>query len=214
MSGRSFSPLDHFLDSLDRGLRASLAHRTGSARPSPAEGIEEAELDARERRHVAGLMRINHAGEVAAQALYQSQALTARDPAVAARMQHAADEEIDHLAWCGARLEELGESPSRLTPLWYGGAFAIGTAAGLLGDRWNLGFVAETERQVCRHLEDHMQQLPPQDARSRAVVQQMHKEESEHGSAALAAGGAELPAPVQRLMWMASRVMTTVAYRV
>ncbi|MEA5446558.1 2-polyprenyl-3-methyl-6-methoxy-1,4-benzoquinone monooxygenase [Gammaproteobacteria bacterium AB-CW1] len=206
--------MDRLLAGFDRGLRTMFAGQTRSARPSPAESIPDADMEDEERRHVAGLMRINHAGEVAAQALYQSQALTARNPAVTDRMQEAADEEIDHLAWCAARLEELGEGPSRLTPLWYAGAFSIGTVAGTFGDRWNLGFVAETESQVVHHLEDHMGRLPPQDKRSRAILSQMQKEENEHRENALEEGGSELPAPVRGLMWAASRVMTTLAYRV
>ncbi len=217
MSDRHLSPIDRLIAGLDEGLRTVCANRTRSARPSPAdslsdEGPDEG-LSEDEREHAAGLMRINHAGEVAAQALYQSQALTARDRDVAERLQHAADEEVDHLAWCGARLEELGSGPSKLTPLWYGGAFAIGTLAGVAGDRWNLGFVAETERQVCAHLEDHLQRLPESDARSRAVVRQMHTEEAEHGEAATAAGGSELPRPVRDIMWATSRVMAGLAYR-
>ncbi|WP_445353982.1 2-polyprenyl-3-methyl-6-methoxy-1,4-benzoquinone monooxygenase [Natronospira bacteriovora] len=205
--------MDQLLSGLDRGLRTMFAGQTRSARPSPGNAHPDAELSESERRHVAGLMRINHAGEVAAQALYQSQALTARDRQVAERMQAAADEEVDHLAWCGARLEELGEGPSKLTPVWYTGAFTIGTVAGAFGDRWNLGFVAETERQVCHHLEDHMGRLPAQDKRSRAILQQMHTEEDEHRENALNEGGSELPAPVRGMMWAASRVMTTLAYR-
>jgi 3-demethoxyubiquinol 3-hydroxylase len=213
MTERRYSPLDQLLTGLDHGLRSMFANQTRSARPSPGSTQPESELNDSERRHVAGLMRINHAGEVAAQALYQSQALTARDRAVAERMQEAADEEIDHLAWCGARLEELGEAPSRLTPLWYAGAFSIGTVAGTFGDRWNLGFVAETEKQVCQHLEDHIGKLPPQDKRSRAILTQMHREEAEHRENAIKEGGSTLPRPVQGLMWAASRVMTSIAYR-
>lgn len=213
MKERHYSPLDQLLIGLDHGLRSMFANQTRSARPSPGSTQPESELNDSERRHVAGLMRINHAGEVAAQALYQSQALTARDRAVAERMQEAADEEIDHLAWCGARLEELGEGPSRLTPFWYAGAFSIGTLAGAFGDRWNLGFVAETENQVCRHLQDHIGKLPAQDKRSRAILTQMHQEEAEHQENAIREGGSDLPGPVKGVMWAASRVMTSIAYR-
>lgn len=211
---RVLSAADRFITGLDRGLRTVFGARTRSARPSPAGTIKEADLTDDERRHAAGLMRINHAGEVAAQALYQSQALTARNPATTDRMQTAADEEIDHLAWCGARLEELDDRPSHLTPFWYAGAFTIGTLAGTFGDRWNLGFVAETESQVVHHLEDHMGRLPEQDRRSRVILSQMREEENEHRHNALEEGGSELPRPVKGLMWAASRVMTTLAYRI
>jgi len=214
MSDRRLSSVDRLFAGLDRGLRTMFSGQTLSARPSPAADHPDVELDEGERRNVAGLMRINHAGEVAAQALYQSQALTARNPAITDRMQAAADEEIDHLAWCASRLEELGESPSQLTPLWYMGAFSIGTIAGTLGDRWNLGFVAETEAQVCHHLEGHLDKLPTKDKRSRAILAQMHEEENEHRENAMEEGGSPLPEPVKGLMWAASRVMTTLAYRV
>jgi len=213
MNQRQFSPLDRLVAGLDRGLRTMFSGQTRSARPSPAEGLPEADLSDEEKRHVAGLMRINHAGEVAAQALYQSQALTARKPETSERMQAAADEEIDHLAWCASRLEELDDHSSYLTPLWYAGAFSVGSIAGAFGDRWNLGFVAETESQVVRHLEDHMGRLPQQDQRSRAVLSQMQAEEEEHRQHALEEGGSQLPAPVKGMMWAASRVMTTLAYR-
>lgn len=213
MSHTEASPLDRLIRSLDEGLRTLCADPTPTARPTPEPEGDSRELDDQERRHAAGLMRINHAGEIAAQALYQAQALTARDTEVAKRMQHSADEEIDHLAWCQIRLEELGSGPSRLAPLWYAGAFGVGTLAGLAGDRWSLGFVGETERQVCQHLEDHMQHLPEGDERSRAILRQMHVEEQEHGDAAMDAGGSELPEAIRTLMWASSRVMTTLAYR-
>lgn len=211
---RVLSATDRLIAGLDRGLRTLFAGQTRSGRANPADGLAEAELSDAERRHAAGLMRINHAGEVAAQALYQSQALTARNPATTERMQAAADEEIDHLAWCAARLEELDDRPSRLSPCWYAGAFTIGTIAGTFGDRWNLGFVAETESQVVHHLEDHLGRLPRHDERSRAILTRMRSEENEHRENALREGGGELPAPIKGLMWAASRVMTTVAYRV
>ena len=157
-------------------------------------------------------MRVNHVGEICAQALYQSQALTAKDPSLRAKMQSAADEEVDHLAWCEQRLEELGSRKSILNPVWYAGSFAIGAAAGIAGDKWNLGFVAETERQVVEHLESHLTVLPEQDRRSREVVEQMKQDEAEHARMAVGAGAAALPAPVKSLMKLASRVMTRTAY--
>lgn len=211
---RQLSPLDRVIRGLDEGLRTLCADPTPTARPTPEPEDESRALDASERRHAAGLMRINHAGEIAAQALYQAQALTARDPEVATRMQHSADEEIDHLAWCQIRLEELDSRTSRLAPLWYLGSFGVGTLAGIAGDRWSLGFVGETERQVCQHLEDHMERLPEGDERSRAILRRMHAEEQEHGDAAMDAGGSELPEAVRTLMWASSRVMTTLAYRI
>ena len=164
--------------------------------------------------HAAGLMRVNHAGEVAAQGLYQGHAAVARDPDIEEQMTQAAIEEMDHLAWCEQRLEELGEKPSALGPLWYTGAFAIGAASGLLGDKWSLGFIEETERQVSDHLTGHLGKLPEADERSRAIVRQMRDEEEEHGANARDAGAAELPKPVQRLMKLTARIMTTTAYRV
>ena len=178
----------------------------------PASGGAGDTLNERERRHSAGLMRVNHAGEVAAQALYAGQRLTARDPGVRAAMEEAAREEADHLAWCRDRLEELGATPSRLDPLWYFGSFAIGAAAGLAGDRWSLGFVVESERQVAMHLGDHLARLPAGDYRSRALLRRMRADEQRHASRAHAAGGAPLPAAVRRAMRAISKVMTRSAY--
>jgi ubiquinone biosynthesis monooxygenase Coq7 len=174
--------------------------------------VAENELGEAQRRHAAGLMRVNHAGEIAAQALYEGQALTARNPVVREQLRRAAAEEQDHLAWCAERIHELGEQPSRLAPFWYAGSYAIGTLAGLLGDRINLGFVAETEKQVVEHLDGHLGSLPEGDDKSRAVLEQMMADESRHGHEALQAGGTALPGPVQRLMKLASRVMTKTAY--
>ena len=159
-------------------------------------------------------MRINHAGEVAAQGLYQGHAAVARDKSIEHQMQRAANEEFDHLAWCEERIHELGEDVSRLSPIWYAGAFAIGAASGILGDKWSLGFIAETERQVCAHLDEHLDGLPEEDQRSRAIVRQMRDEEEEHGENAISAGAAELPLPVKRLMTLTAKVMTTTAYRI
>ncbi len=212
MEKRQLTPLDRLLASANNALRTVAAPAGHTARPNPAKHITDADLSDREKRHAAGLMRINHAGEVCAQALYQGHAAVARDKAVEAEMQRAADEEFDHLAWCEQRINELGEGVSRLSPFWYAGAFAIGAASGILGDKWSLGFIAETERQVCAHLDSHLASLPPQDARSRAIVEQMRDEEEEHGDNAIEAGAAELPAPIRRLMQMTAKVMTKTAY--
>lgn len=214
MLNRELSPLDRLISGFDSALRTTLAPTRHSPRPNPAADTAEADLDDRERSHAAGLMRVNHAGEIAAQGLYQGHAAVARDSTIEAQMQEAAIEEYDHLAWCEQRLTELGESPSRLSPLWYGGAFAIGAASGLLGDKWSLGFIAETERQVVEHLEGHLDGLPERDARSRTIVSQMRDEEDGHGKAAVEAGAAELPDAVKRMMKLTARVMTTAAYRV
>ena len=211
MNQRHYSATDRLLMNLQRGL-SSLLPGENSARPNPAARATDTELSADERHHAAGLMRVNHAGEIAAQALYEGQALTARNPAVRAQLKRAAAEEQDHLAWCAERIHELGEQPSRLAPVWYAGSFAIGAAAGLLGDKANLGFVAETEKQVVEHLDGHLGKLPEGDEKSRAIIEQMKADETRHGSEAKQAGGAELPGPVQRLMKLASRVMTKTAY--
>lgn len=212
MHSRQLTPLDRLLASVNNALRTVTAARP--ARSNPAEGIEDTDLDARQKAHAAGLMRVNHAGEVAAQALYRGHATVARDKIIEEQMQRAANEEFDHLAWCEQRIKELGEEPSRLSPLWYAGAFAIGAASGALGDKWSLGFIAETERQVCAHLETHLERLPEEDARSRAIVKQMRDEEAEHGENAVAAGAAKLPRPVVRLMQATAKIMTMTAYRV
>jgi len=213
MHRRQLSGLDRLIAGLDDALRTVGAPAGYSPRENPAADTDETDLDASERAHAAGLMRVNHAGEIAAQGLYQGHAAVAKDASVEAQMQAAADEEFDHLAWCEQRLAELGESPSRLSALWYGGAFAIGAASGALGDRWSLGFIAETERQVCDHLDRHLEGLPESDARSRAIVAQMRDEEAVHGENAVAAGAAELPQAVKQLMRLTARVMTTTAYR-
>jgi ubiquinone biosynthesis monooxygenase Coq7 len=212
MTSRHLTPLDRLLGAVDNALKTVAAGPGSAARPNPSANIPDERLADSERRHAAGLMRVNHAGEVAAQALYQGHAVMARDPEVARHMQHAAAEERDHLAWCEDRLRELGASPSRLSPLWYAGAFAIGAASGALGDRWSLGFVAETERQVAEHLGDHLQQLPRDDARSRAIVSKMREEEAAHGLQAEQKGGAPLPRPLRNLMRASARVMKRSAY--
>jgi ubiquinone biosynthesis monooxygenase Coq7 len=200
--------MDQLLVSADRALRALLAPAQAS-RPTP--GPPGTVPEDAERRSTASLMRVNHAGEIAAQGLYHGQALTARNPATRALLEQAAREESDHLAWCEQRLKELNDRPSLLDPLWYAGSFAIGALAGVAGDRRSLGFVAETERQVERHLDGHLEQIPPGDARSRAIIEQMRADERAHGDSARAAGGESLPKPVQSLMRTTARIMTTTA---
>lgn len=202
---------DALILQFDRALRTVFAPAM-SRRPHPDDGLPEGELSETERRHAAGLMRVNHSGEVCAQALYQGQALTARNPDTARALREASDEETEHLAWCERRLTELGGHKSYLNPLWYTGSFFIGVLAGALGDRLNLGFLAETERQVEGHLDGHLRRLPEQDAKSRAIVEQMKADEIRHAETAIAHGGAELPLPVKLAMKLSSRVMTQAAY--
>ena len=205
--------LDQLVAQFDRALR-TVSGVAQASRPSPAEASPEAQLGAQERRHAAALMRVNHVGEVCAQALYQGQALTARDPHARRALERAASEEEDHLAWSAQRVAELGGRTSLLNPLWYAGAFAIGTIAGAAGDRWNLGFLAETERQVEEHLSGHLARLPQEDVRTRAVVEAMRTDEARHRDTALELGAAELPRPVRRAMRFASGLMTRIAYHV
>ncbi len=212
MHVRNMTPLDRLLASANNALRTVAAPAGRPARPNPADTIDETDLDEEQKRHAAGLMRVNHAGEVAAQALYQGHAAVARDKTIESQMQQAADEEFDHLAWCESRIRELGYEPSKLSPFWYAGAFAIGAASGVLGDKWSLGFIAETEKQVCDHLDSHLDDLPEDDAKSRAIVEQMHAEEAEHGENAVEAGAADLPDPVKGLMRLTAKVMTRTAY--
>lgn len=212
MTTRRLSPLDRAFEQLDQAVRTVLAPPPPPSRANPAADIPEAAMTERERRHAAALMRVNHAGEVMAQGLYQGQALTARLETVRGAMEQAAVEEFDHLAWCEERLAELRDRPSRLGPLWYTGAFVLGAGAGLAGDRWSLGFVSETEAQVINHLEEHLGQLPPADQRSRAIIGQMKIDEAHHGEAAREAGGLPLPAPARGFMAMVSKVMTRTAY--
>ena len=203
---------DDLILGFDRALR-TLAGTATSQRPNPAGNRPEAPLTHEERRHAAGLMRVNHTGEVCAQALYQAQALAALDPQVRRRFVAAALEEEEHLAWTQQRLAELGDRTSYANPFWYAGSFAIGLLAGMGGDRATLGFVIETERQVEEHLTDHMDRLPQADVRSRAIVAAMRDDEARHGAAARDAGGAELPMPVRALMRATAKVMTLIAYR-
>lgn len=211
---REPTPMDRLVSQLDGGLRAAFGPPPAGTRPSPAEGLEDAALDEGERRLTAGLMRINHTGEVCAQALYAGQAATARSDEVREKMAEAALEEEDHLAWCAERLEELASRPSLFNPLWYAGSYSIGAAAGLAGDPWSLGFVEATERQVEAHLGDHLERLPAHDERSRAIVAQMKEDEARHARMALDHGAHILPAPVQRLMSLAAGVMKAVAFRI
>ena len=204
--------VDRLILGLDSALR-TVAGVHEAARPSPGDSVAEAELGEAQRSHAAALMRVNHVGEVCAQALYQGQALTARSPANRDALERAAREEQDHLAWSAERIEELGGRPSLLNPLWYGGAFALGAAAGALGDRWNLAFLAETERQVEEHLTGHLERLSPEDAKTRAVVEAMRSDEAKHRQSALALGAAEMPEPLKLAMRAMAKVMTTVAYR-
>ncbi|MDH4582669.1 2-polyprenyl-3-methyl-6-methoxy-1,4-benzoquinone monooxygenase [Pseudomonas sp. BN415] len=213
-SERSYSPADRLLLQADAALRTLLPFTGQPFRPSPADGQPDAELKAEDARHIAGLMRINHTGEVCAQALYQGQALTAKLPEVREAMEHAAEEEVDHLAWCEQRIRELGSRPSVLNPIFYGLSFGVGAVAGLISDRVSLGFVAATEDQVCKHLDEHLEQLPAEDAKSRAILEQMRTDEEQHATSAIEAGGLRFPAPVKFGMTLLSKVMTKSTYRV
>jgi ubiquinone biosynthesis monooxygenase Coq7 len=210
---RHFSALDRLLQGIDNALATTLGDAVAS-RASPADGVPPAKLDADERRHTAGLMRINHTGEVCAQALYLGQAAMARDATTRTYLLDAAREENDHLAWCATRLTELDDRPSLLNPLWYAGAWSIGATAAALSDRWSLGFVVETERQVEVHLGEHLERLPPGDGRSRAILETMQADEARHAANAHARGGIDLPAPIPTMMALASRVMKAVAYHI
>lgn len=209
---RADAPFDHWLGELQGGLNTLFA-RPHAERAYPARETPHVDLDDGARRHAAGLMRVNHTGEVCAQALYAGQAAVARDPAVRAQLHEAAQEETDHLAWCAQRLDELEDRPSLLNPLWYAGSYALGVVAGLRGDGWNLGFVVETERQVEAHLAEHLERLPPGDERSRAILEVMKADEARHADHALEAGARALPAPIPQAMAAVSAVMKAVAYR-
>jgi ubiquinone biosynthesis monooxygenase Coq7 len=213
MANRQLSGLDQILTQLDQGLRMVLSNAPAPQRVSPAVEIADTELSDQERQHAIGLMRVNHAGEVCAQALYQGQALTAKLPEVGEQMEHAAAEEIDHLAWCEERIVELGGRTSALNPVWYAMSFGIGAGAGLISDKLSLGFVAATEDQVCDHLQKHLEDLPISDSKSRAIVKQMLDDEARHAKAALEAGGHRFPASVKKLMTFVSSAMTGSSYR-
>lgn len=205
--------IDALIIEADKVLRTLFASQT-SIRPHPDQGLPEANLSEAERRHVAGLMRVNHSGEVCAQALYQGQALTSRDPAVRDALREAAHEEIEHLAWTEQRLRELGSHTSWLNPLWYAGSLTMGVLAGKLGDRWNLGFLAETEKQVTAHLESHLARLPESDIKSAAIIGQMAIDETSHAHTAEALGAAQLPPVAKQLMQQTAKVMTALSYRI
>ena len=206
--------LDRFIIEFDTALRSVVGGANARRQTPGADVHSEVVLEPSEREHAAGLMRVNHVGEVCAQALYQSQKLFARNPEIQEMLHHSGQEEIDHLAWCETRLHELGSHTSYLNPFWYAGSFAIGMIAALAGDKWSLGFVAETEKQVENHLESHLEKLPQNDHRSRAIVEQMRLDEIEHGQAAVQAGGVSLPKPMQQMMKAMSKIMTTSAYKI
>ncbi|MDB6060225.1 MAG: 2-octaprenyl-3-methyl-6-methoxy,4-benzoquinol hydroxylase [Verrucomicrobiaceae bacterium] len=214
MSSRHLSAFDRALIQFDQALHTLVPGTARAQRANPAKSELEADLDAKERHHTAGLMRINHTGEICAQALYQGQALTAKLGKVRAAMSQAAQEEVDHLAWCEQQLKALDSRPSVLNPLFYGASLALGAAAGLLGDKISLGFVAATEEQVCRHLREHLDQLPIQDQANRAVLTQMLDDEEKHGTVALEAGGTRFPRWIKRAMKQASKAMTATTYRI
>ena len=210
---RHFSPIDNLMMQFDTGLRTLFGKPNITERANPENDVEEGELSVTERELAGRLMRINHSGEVAAQGLYQGQALTAKLPEVRKKMERAAQEENDHLDWCEQRIHELGTHTSYLNPLWYVGSVAIGATAGLAGDKWSLGFVAETEHQVVRHLTSHLNQISENDHKSRAILQQMKEDEGQHATVALNAGGAALPSPVKKFMSLTSKIMTKTVYR-
>lgn len=205
--------IDRAILVLDRALR-TLTGTVQSERPSPGSDVPKTLLDAGQKQHSAGLMRVNHTGEICAQALYEGQAMVAREPSVRAWLENAAREETDHLAWCDTRLKELGSSPSILNPLFYAASLGLGVMTGILGDRISLGFVEATEDQVGEHLKDHLGKLPAEDGRSRAIVSAMRDEELAHGEGALAKGGESFPVPVRRFMRLLSKMMTTSTYRI
>ena len=211
---RRYSVFDRLIGEADKVLRTLAHDAVNATRASPAASLPEAGLSSEEQRQISGFMRINHTGEVCAQALYHGQALTAKLPQVRQAMEHAADEEIDHLAWCEQRIRQLGSHPSVLNPLFYGLSFGVGAVAGLISDRVSLGFVAATEDQVCKHLDDHLSQLPAEDEKSRAILQQMRSDEEQHANSALAAGGLRFPAPLKFGMSLLAKVMTKSTYRV
>jgi ubiquinone biosynthesis monooxygenase Coq7 len=212
MTNRLYNPLDKLLINVDIGILTVFGGVQTTGRDNPAKSVGESDLTSSEKDLAGRFMRINHAGEVAAQGLYQGQAITARLPKVRSQMEHAALEENDHLDWCKKRAKELGKNTSLLDPFWYLGSVAIGAMAGIAGDKWSLGFVAETERQVVNHLDGHLQRLPESDKKSRAILQQMKTDEGEHATVAIKSGAMELPWPVKKVMQLASKVMTKTAY--
>lgn len=209
---RNDTLVDRLIYGFDQALHMVQRSSQSSARVSPAEGIAEQTLSKKEQQHSAGLLRVDHTGEVCAQALYQGQSLTTSNQKLQQQLQQAAAEENDHLAWCAARLQELHGHPSYLNPLWYSGALLLGMCAGALGDRWNLGFLAETEKQVTRHLENHLRLLPEADEKSRCLLTQMREDEMAHATFAVQQGGVDLPPPIPFLMRSVAKIMTTIAY--
>lgn len=203
--------LDKLIVEFDRGLRTLLAS-PHSGRKHPDDDLTDVALNEDEKRHVIGLMRVNHCGEVCAQALYSGQSLTSRNPATVKALEHAAQEEVEHLAWCEQRIKALGGTTSALNPIWYGGSFALGALAGMVGDQWNLGFLAETEKQVGLHLDAHLKKLPEQDLKTRAILEQMRIDEAQHADMAISHGAAELPSPIKAAMQFSSKLMTTTSY--
>jgi len=214
MSNRDLSPIDNLILNFDQGLRTVFGKPDITERPDPAEDIVENDMTEADKKLSAGLMRVNHAGEVAAQALYQGQALTARSNSVKSQMQRSAQEEYDHLDWCEKRVKALGSHTSVLNPLWYAGSLSIGALAGAIGDKWSLGFVVETEKQVGKHLQEHLNRLPESDKKSHAVLEQMDIDEAEHAETAKNAGAARLPEPVKAAMKLTSKIMTKTAFRI
>ena len=214
MDQRKLTSVDQFIQHIDSALRTMFNEPVGSGRENPAKTLGDPALSATDKAESINLMRVNHAGEVCAQALYQGQALTARRKEIRQQLDQAAREENDHLAWCHQRIGELDGHTSYLNPIWYSGSLLIGAASGLMGDQWSLGFLAETEHQVVSHLEGHLKRLPEDDKKSRAILEQMREDEAKHKTAALSAGGRQLPTPVKKLMQLTSRVMTTLAYRI
>ncbi|PCJ16020.1 MAG: demethoxyubiquinone hydroxylase family protein [Gammaproteobacteria bacterium] len=210
---RRYSLTDRLIGQVDSAMRTLTTGASKAGRSSPSAKVQEGIRTEEEAKHSAGLMRINHTGEVCAQALYQGQALTAKLADTREAMEHAAQEEVDHLAWCEQRLIELESHPSHLSPLFYGISFAIGAAAGIAGDKWSLGFVAETEHQVCDHLERHLEQLPENDQKSRAILYKMSEDEAQHAATAIEAGAHPLPTPIRRMMTLTSKLMTATTYR-
>ena len=206
--------IDILIDEIDKGLKYSTQNYQLNKRDYPAKDIEDSNLTELEKHHSAGLMRVNHAGEVCAQALYRGQALTAQLNGVKEKMNKAASEELDHLAWCNKRLEELDQKPSVLNPLWYGMSFALGAVAGLAGDKWSLGFVEETEEQVVKHLDGHMQNVSSNDNKTKAIMKQMREDEEAHALAAQEAGAAELPAEIKEVMSTVAKIMTSTSYQI
>lgn len=211
-NNRHYTVIDKLIEQFDQSLRTLASAGLTTTRPNPADALAEKLLTRQEQQHSAGLLRVDHAGEICAQALYQGQALTAHSNHVREKMQQAALEENDHLVWCKQRLQELNSRTSYLNPVWYIGSLLLGTLAGALGDKWNLGFVAETEHQVVKHLDEHLHHLPLADEKSHVILKQMRSDELQHATTAIASGGAELPLPVKKIMRVMAKIMTTSAY--